>query len=600
MIQDLRETRFRDIAEREIKTREELDSRLTQITEIKTTRGYNTLEEQAERQRIFDILAEIAKKGRKADEVCDPLFVSARRLFNEGMLTYRLLAHNNGFLIFSDRDKLDIIDEDIKDSDEIARINAVIVQTSLTLGFLIANSAIAPPVVLVPQASPGSSGMEAPAGDKGSGETIVPDTTHPSWTILTQSFYEAIGEARGLEELATLVLPILAREGDPDGPEGDRYKPNVRVEEFARVMRELHSRGVTVSENQLRRRVNEALDRVQFVGEKGPVEDMGINLPDLEEVTSNNIIPDNVRLMGPMIVSAMFDELKAFQVVDHLVERFQRGTLSIVSGEAGKLLYRYWREAPNRISEMERRTFYATTLGVPGGEAGDFINRNFNDLWLRFVSSVSEFVRQGEVDKLLRAGIPSPVSHQQVRKAARDLAGNLSLHGYGMAFYAAVELQEQIKFMIRLLGDEEIRGNFGARDMWQVIDQVATLELGGAKTSSRYRTLATCGTIITAWLAKNATDIMAANGALLDINEIHHPPPRISGERASTHPNDYDLVNACELWLADTGTADSQVEQLAQPYEAPVQTSRPVQVPSVVQEMLSGMGDLDIGFGKTS
>ena len=44
---------------------------------------------------------------------------------------------------------------------------------------------------------------------------------------------------------------------------------------------------------------------------------------------------------------------------------------------------------------------------------------------------------------------------------------------------------------------------YGARDMWQVIDQVATLELGGARNSARYRTLATCGAIITTWLAKN-------------------------------------------------------------------------------------------------
>ena len=599
MIQDLRKTRFRDIAEREIKTREELDSRLTQITEIKATRGYNTLREQEEGQRILALLNEIRKKNRKADEVCEPLFVGARKLFNEGMLTYRLLAHNNGFLIFSEKEKLDIIEGDAKDDNEVTRRNIAIVQTSLTLGFLIVNAAIAPPVVIVPQASPGSSGMKAPPG-KGSGSTIVPDTTHPAWKLFTQTFFEAIGEARGIEELAAMVLPILAMEGDPDGPQSDKHEANVKVVEFAKVMRELHHRGVTTTENQLRRRVNEALDHVQLVGEKGPIEDHGINLPDLDEVTDNNIIADNVRLMGPMIVSAMFDELKAFQVVDHLVERFQRGTLSIVSGDAGKLLYQYWREAPNRISEMERRTFYATTLGVPGGEVSGFVNRNFNDLWLRFVSSVSEFVRQGEVDKLLRAGIPNPVSHQQVRKAARDLATNLSLHGYGMAFYAAVELQEQIKFMIRLLGDPEIRNNFGAHDMWQVIDQVATLELGGAKTSSRYRTLATCGTIITAWLATNANDIMAASGPLLNINEIRNPPTKISGEKASTHPNDYDLVNACELWLADTGTADNQVELMAQPYEAPVQTSRPVQVPSVVQDMLSGMGDLDVGFGKTN
>jgi len=142
--------------------------------------------------------------------------------------------------------------------------------------------------------------------------------------------------------------------------------------------------------------------------------------------------------------------------------------------------------------------------------------------------------------------------------------------------------------LIKLLSDPEIRGNYGARDMWQVIDQVAVLELGGAKTGSRYRTLATCGTIITAWLANNTNRIMSVSGPLLDMDEIRHPTPKLSGQKATTHPNDYDLVNACELWLTDTGTPDTRVEELSQPYESPVQTSRPIQVPAVVQDDASG------------
>ena len=629
MMQDLLKTRFRDIAEREKRMQEELYSRLLQLKEIETTRGYLTQQEREEKNRLKALHAELdgnvseavklqkSKQGqahRKADEVCDPLFVGVRQLFNDGLLTHRLVTHNDGYLIFQIANNYIyngiFVEKENSDKEKTvsalqiykqhkAQIDEHVVRVALTLGFLVADDADAPPVLSAAQAMGGTSGQAALSTDKDSGKTIVSDTTDPAWKSLTRSFYEAIGEAKGLHDLAVLVLPILANEGDTDSLENEGYGPNVNVGEFARVMRELQKNGVTVTENQLRRRVNEALDKVQFIGETGVIEEQSINLPDLDEVTDNDIVAENVRLMGPMIVSAMFDELKAFQVVEHLVERFQRGTLSIVSGEAGKLLYRYWREAPNRISEVERRTFYATTMGIPGGEAGDFVNRNFNDLWLRFVSSVSEFVRQGEVDKLLRAGIPSAVSQQQVRKAARDLATNLSLHGYGMAYYAALELQEQIKFMIRLLGNKEICANFGARDMWQVIDQVATLELGGAKTSSRYRTLATCGTIITAWIARNAKEIMAATGPLLDLNEINNPPARISGEKATTHPNDYDLVNSCELWLADTGTLDSQVEEMAKPYQAPVQTSRPVQMPGIVQDMLSGMGGLGAGFGRS-
>ena len=67
---------------------------------------------------------------------------------------------------------------------------------------------------------------------------------------------------------------------------------------------------------------------------------------------------------------------------------------------------------------------------------------------LRFVSSVSDLVRQKELDNVLRASIPLATHQQQARKAARDLIENLSLHGSGMAFYAAQELSKQVNEII--------------------------------------------------------------------------------------------------------------------------------------------------------
>ena len=49
------------------------------------------------------------------------------------------------------------------------------------------------------------------------------------------------------------------------------------------------------------------------------------------------------------------------------------------------------------------------------------------------------------------------------------------------------------------LSDQEILSAYGARDMWQVIDQVAA-ELGGATNSACYRTLGTSGATIVGWL----------------------------------------------------------------------------------------------------
>jgi len=208
---------------------------------------------------------------------------------------------------------------------------------------------------------------------------------------------------------------------------------------------------------------------------------------------------------------------------------------------------------------------------VPGGDANGSANRDFNDLWMRFVSSVSQFMRQKSVDQIVRATFPMSVMQQHVKKAARDLALNLSRYGYGMAYYAAVELQQQIATMIQLLSDQDIMRVYGARDMWQVIDAVSTLELGGPKNSSRYRTLATCGAIITKWLARNISRYTQNTSVakVIDDIDVLSASPSTAGPNATTRPTDYDMVNACELWLLETATVDTQVQELTQPREAP-------------------------------
>jgi len=225
-------------------------------------------------------------------------------------------------------------------------------------------------------------------------------------------------------------------------------------------------------------------------------------------------------------------------------------------------------------------------------------NKEFNDLFLRFISAVSSFIRQNNVDDLLRTRFPGAISQQQVRKAGRDLAANLSLHGYGMAYPFAVEIQKQIKDIIDILSDDEIKSAFGAKDIWQVIDQVATLELGGARNSVRYRTMAASGATIFAWLANKAQELSNSGfGPILNVDEIRSATPRSNGAKATTDPNDFDLVNACEQWLAVTGTQDDLVETYAQPKEAPNMTSKPIQIPEIARETLEAVGVPAMGMG---
>jgi hypothetical protein len=400
----------------------------------------------------------------------------------------------------------------------------------------------------------------------------------------------AHGEYNGDQALFDNVLPILVEEGDKRArSRGDA----VDSEEWAAVVRTLRDRGVAADDIHLAAEVRSALTGRGGIDDGVPPSTIDIDLPVLEDFADVEIVADNLKAMQALYFSAMLEDLRLFQVVDKLVDLFQQGQLPLGKGKAGDSLYVYWRKAVDRLSEVERRNLYGRAFGFPGGEPTlGTPNREFHDLWLRFVSAVSSFQRQLTVDDLLRSSIPVTVSVEQVRKSGRDLAANLSLHGYGVAYFAATELQSQIKDAITLLSDPEIRNAYGARDMWQVIDQVATLELGGARNSVRYRTMATAGAIIIRWLA-DRSDLLASSSRapLIDPDVLREGAPvRPIGTKPTTNPNDRDLVDACEQWLAVTGTPDARVEEYSQPSEAPMLTSRPIQIPSVARDLLESVG----------
>ncbi|MCG7519838.1 hypothetical protein [Ruegeria sp. Ofav3-42] len=580
----LHKIRFRDIALREEKENRTLRNRKAQLDKKVADNLPLSQTERDELDRINKVLHTVQTCSNPS-ELTDGLFVAQRYLSLDEDCDDKaiLVSHDDGQLVF-----YQLTPDSSAKSKKLSKVTAPkdddIVLAALTYGLMSIDAVQAPPVYVASQPTV-------------AGFSILPDRSDSRWNALSQAYYSALGEAKGMEDLARLVLPILAEEGDSDGAGGK--SPVVLTTDLAKVLRDMRRRGITADEIQLRRRVNEALNRFQHIDETGPytrviTRDNGINPPDLESVERYNLMPDNIRLMGVMIVAAMFDEIRALQSLDYIVESSQRGDLVLGSSDVGQWLFNYWRDAPNRLSDLERRTFCAQTIGVPGGEPGTRRNSDFQPLMMHMCSNISKLINMHR-----DAENPSYIFQQRARKSCRDLAANLSLHGYGMAYYAAGELQKQLNFVIDVLGHPEIKANFAARDMWQVVDQINTLHLpGGPKNTLKYQTLATCGTIITAWLANNARHIMSSTGQLLDMGEVRNPSPYPPGQKAITHPNDFDFVNACELWLSESGIPDTRTQEYAAMREAPEQTSRPIQMPSVVQDMLGDIGDLGVGLNR--
>lgn len=363
----------------------------------------------------------------------------------------------------------------------------------------------------------------------------------------------------------------------------------------AAVVRRLATDGVDANDAWLASRIQNAYDMQTGVVDGAPPSSMDIVLPDLDAATDIEIVRENLNAVQAIYFAYMLEEMRLPQVVERIVELFRGGLLPLGRGKAGDYLFKYYKRAVDRITEGERRDLYMRVFGAPGGDPdANQPNREFNELWMRFLSAVSSFGRQLTVDRLLRSNIPVAVSQEQVRKAGRDLAANLSLHGYGIAYFAATELQTMIREYVEKLSDPELRSAFGARDMWQVVDQVNANYLGGARNTHRYRTQARAGAVIIRWLANHHERLGGRYGEVISLAALTNPQLRGS-DQPTVEPNDWDLLQACEQWLAVGGVQDDYIEQYAQPAESPVITSRPIDMPAFAREAIDsltgGLGD---------
>jgi len=259
-----------------------------------------------------------------------------------------------------------------------------------------------------------------------------------------------------------------------------------------------------------------------------------LDLPDPQPVS---IQADNILALQAIYFAALLEGLQIFEVADVLVEHFLEGLLPL-DRPGSDLVEQYVRDQPNRLTDRERHALYARAFGMSGGDSPDsHANRQFDDLWARFLVAVDEFVRQAP---------DSPAPQRTVKQTAHDLAANLSLHGYGIGHFAATELQTQIKAAIRLLSTPSLGEALGARDLWQVIEIVASSELAGAHNAVRYRTMATSGAVVVGWLARRVDRIVSPGPNLLDVTSLGDPP---SPSPLAT-PTDRDLVDGCRSWIA--------------------------------------------------
>jgi hypothetical protein len=296
------------------------------------------------------------------------------------------------------------------------------------------------------------------------------------------------------------------------------------------------------------------------------------------EQSSGEIVSANLRALETVYFTAMLEEARLYDVVECLAAMFSRGMLRLGPGRAGAMLYQHWKGQPNRLTTAQRRNVYSRAFGLPGNDDA-MPNREFTDLWVRFVSIVGMY--SAELQSLPPA--ERSVSAEEVLISGRSLAVNLSRHGHGLAWFAAKDFKLEIQQVLDLLSDEDLQNAYGAKDPWQVIRNVAAVELGARPNVPRAHTRAESGVIIIRWLANRRSRLLRPRSAnILRHEDICEGRTAASqNKKATVYPTDSDLVTACEQWLGVSGTQEAELKEPAPVEEpdAPVMTSVPQEEP---------------------
>jgi hypothetical protein len=86
----------------------------------------------------------------------------------------------------------------------------------------------------------------------------------------------------------------------------------------------------------------------------------------MSSLPSADIIAENIQAMQAIYFAYQLERMRAFQVVERIVELYQQGLLPLGAAPAGQALKRY-AQAGDRLTALERADLYARAFGAPGG-----------------------------------------------------------------------------------------------------------------------------------------------------------------------------------------------------------------------------------------
>ncbi|VVT12222.1 hypothetical protein [Erythrobacter sp. EC-HK427] len=185
-------------------------------------------------------------------------------------------------------------------------------------------------------------------------------------------------------------------------------------------------------------------------------------------------------------------------------------SLNIALGPVRPLVGEFWEKRRQRPDEAERNAFFARLYGTSSGPLTAGVDRNtlFEDRMLTLCEALIALNGQA-------GGQYGGFTGQaRVRSAARKLLANVLGASGGITAFLAGEIVATLKSAFAILGHPHLRGQFGARNIWDVVAAIFRLSGRPMLVPSAYIRRGKAGMTILAWLAE-AAETLESNAPLV-------------------------------------------------------------------------------------
>ncbi|HEX9538237.1 MAG TPA: hypothetical protein VGA04_08710 [Streptosporangiaceae bacterium] len=420
--------------------------------------------------------------------------------------------------------------------------------------------------------------------------TFATQVSDRLWTYVQRPLVDANGQqVTRLDNNGNAVLdgnqqPVKLRNKDAfaavDGViQQVRGRAGAYFQELATAARQIcdNGRGAVVADPKAALLLTSAVQGALQGYGSGTVIQGSLDLPLLSGAavsgTDAGLDPNNIRGFALWAGAYPLDPLAGvIRSVDRMVELFMNGVLPVSPEMGGAALNDYYWDRINQMTENDRAMQYSRILGVSTGLVSKDapVNANYQPLFQRLLSSLSEYDRQQRVADLLGNQRGLSLTGEHVRKAGRDLAANCTLFGYGYTILGAKKLQHQLQTCINILKLPDVQQAWGVQSAWQVVERVSSQEFHTTPNIVKCVTMAESTKKILDLIAKNVD----AWSATSDVPLFLVPGQEALGSDISEIDR-IQFMRQTEYWLAVNGIKDAQVAQDSQPTDTPAISSIP-------------------------